>query len=211
MSVTPVTVIRVAPDARERLLEAAISSLQEEGYARTTTRGIVARAGLHLPAVNYYFGSKDRLLQDAIVEALRRWGETTMSSADAVAAEGASPAEQLRSSLVRYTTTLADDRPYVVAAAEAFAQASRSEELRGRLAAAYGELRDRVVAGITQAAADIGAEPDTEQVEAIASTLIALFDGLALQWLIDPERPLEADRIIGGLAAVAALAATATP
>ncbi len=195
------------PDARERLLEATIESLQENGYARTTTREIVARAGLHLPAVNYYFGSKEQLLQDAIVEALRRWGATTISDTDAVAAEGAPAAAQLRSSLERYSATLADDRPYVVAAAEAFAQASRSEELRDRLAGAYEEFRDVVVASITRAAADGGGDPDPGQVRAIASTLIALFDGLAIQWLVDPERAIDPGDVLDGLAALGTLAA----
>ncbi len=197
----------MATDARERLLEAAIESLQENGYARTTTREIVARAGLHLPAVNYYFGSKERLLQDAIVEALRRWGETTMKSTDAAAAEGAPAETQLRRSLERYSATLADDRPYIVAAVEAFAQASRSDELRERLAGAYDEFREVVIASITRSAVEAGGNPDATQVRAIASTLIALFDGLAVQWLIDPERAIEPGDVLDGLAAVGTLAA----
>ncbi len=36
----------------------------------------------YAPSVNYYFGSKKRLLHDAAVEALRRWGATTMDAID---------------------------------------------------------------------------------------------------------------------------------
>ena len=194
---------------RERLLEGAIEVLRREGYARTTTRQIVAEAGLHLPAVNYYFGSKERLLHDAIVEALRRWGETTMKVVDA--AHGG-PHERLRGGLERFLWTLGEARPYVVAAVEAFAQAERSEELRGRLAEAYREFREVVAESVHRA---LGAEPDDlpqERVLAFASTMIALCDGLAIQWLIEPTATPDAGEVIESLGALAVVAgAPASP
>lgn len=187
---------------RKRLLEAAIGSLQEHGYARTTIRQIVASAGMHLPTVNYYFGSKERLLEEAAVEAIRRWGETTM----AVAGGDGAPRERLRRSLERFLQTLQADRPYVVAAAEAFAQAERSEELRVRLAAAYREFRGLVAASMRPAAE----RPQTlteDDLLAVSSTLIALFDGLAIQALLDPDQSPDADRVLRGLAILGRLAA----
>ncbi len=184
-------------DPRERLLEAAISCLQEHGYAQTTTRRIVAAAGLHLPAVNYYFGSKERLLHDAVVEALRRWGQTTMTAPHVT---DAPPAQRLGRSLDRFLSTLAEDRAYVVAAAEAFAQAERSDELRARLADAYGEFRGVVAAGLQPPAEDGDAPSD--EVSALASTLIALFDGLAIQWLINPDAAISAEQVLASLATI---------
>lgn len=188
---------------RDRLLEAAVKSLQENGYARTTTRRIVELAGLHLPAVNYYFGSKERLVQEAIMEAIRRWGQTTIG--DAQVTEGP-PAAQLRHSLERFLSTLEDDRRYVVAAVEAFAQAERSHELRDRLTGAYKEFRKVVIANIERAAGGDSGRAPREDVRALASTLIALFDGLAIQWLIDPRETPTAEQVLASLAALGQLA-----
>lgn len=195
---------------RERLIEAAIVSLQERGYARTTTRQIVALAELHLPAVNYYFGSKERLLQEAIVEAIRRWGERTMVASERPVG---SPWERLRLSLQRFLETLEADRAYVVAAAEAFAQAERDPELRERLALAYEEFRGVVSARIQQTVGfEAGAPHDLAR--ALSSTLIALFDGLAMQTLLDPGRTpdvVEVTRSLALLGQLAAMDATVQP
>ncbi len=187
-------------DTRERLVEAAIELLVERGYARTTTRQIVAAADSHLPAVNYYFGSKERLLEEAVVEALRRWAQTTMAVADEPGPRD--PGERLRRSIERFFATLEADRPYVVAALEAFAQAERSDALRERLAEAYQEFRDVVASSVDRAAGRAGG-PAGPDVLGVSSLLIALFDGLAIQWLLAPERAPSPEQVIGSLAALA--------
>src|ERR671919_1149027 len=69
--VLPMTIGRKVQ--RAALLEAAIECIQEKGYTRTTARDIVAAAGSHLPSINYYYGSKDALMDEALVESARRW------------------------------------------------------------------------------------------------------------------------------------------
>lgn len=193
----------VPVDPRTRLLEAAIDCLQERGYARTTTRDIVAAAGSHLPAVNYYFGSKERLLSEAIVEALRRWTDSAM----AVGADPAAPTsgERLRRSLEAFLADLRSDRRYVVAAAEAFAQAARSETLRDRLAEEYRLTRAQVADDVVAAVA--GPSGDTDAA-AVASVLMALFDGLAIQWLLAPDEVPDAGQVMRALGLLAGTAAT---
>lgn len=46
---------------RQRLLEAAIELFGELGYERASTRAIARRAGVSLPALQYYFGGKEGL------------------------------------------------------------------------------------------------------------------------------------------------------
>lgn len=186
---------------RDRLLEAAISLLQRVGYARATTRAIVAEADAHLPAVNYFFGSKEHLLQEAVVEALRRWGQTTMVVTNDPASR--SPREQLARSLGRFYSTLEADRSYIVAAVEAFAQAERDEELRAKLADAYDDFRDVVATSVESAAGRPDATPQLDTL-ILSSVLIALFDGLAIQWLLDPEHALTDKDALHGLEILAA-------
>jgi AcrR family transcriptional regulator len=55
----------VAPgeqDTRQQILAAAKSGLLEVGYARLSTRGIAASAGVPLSQIHYHFGSKQNLM-----------------------------------------------------------------------------------------------------------------------------------------------------
>lgn len=53
-------------DTRRRILDAAIEVFAVEGYERASTRLLAERAGVNLPAIQYYFGSKEGLLRAAV-------------------------------------------------------------------------------------------------------------------------------------------------
>lgn len=50
--------IEIGTDVRERLMESATALFAERGYAGTTVRNIVERAGVTKPVLYYYFESK---------------------------------------------------------------------------------------------------------------------------------------------------------
>jgi AcrR family transcriptional regulator len=59
-------------DARTRLREAALDLIGRQGLHATSTREIIAAAGLRNPsAINYYFGSKANLVADIVAEVNR--------------------------------------------------------------------------------------------------------------------------------------------
>lgn len=60
-----------ALDARQQLLDAALTLFAEHGVAGTTIAGIAARAGVTPAMVHYYFSSRDRLLDAVVQERLR--------------------------------------------------------------------------------------------------------------------------------------------
>lgn len=187
---------------REELVEAAITCLRDHGYARTTTRQIVAEAGAHVPDVNYYFGSKQRLLDTAIVECLRRWLAAVMSDADAVQADGTGV--QLGAALQSYLVLLAgEEGSGLTAAFEALAQAPRDERLRARLVEEYERLRTQTAERVTRSVREMGLEiPDRDAAD-VAAVLVALFDGIAVQWLLAPEKVPDAGRILRALSTLA--------
>jgi AcrR family transcriptional regulator len=53
---------------RERLLDAAVACFAADGIAATSLRSIALKAGVTPALVNYYFGSKERLLEAFIAE-----------------------------------------------------------------------------------------------------------------------------------------------
>lgn len=60
---------------REELLKGARKCLLEKGYVQTTARDIAKASGVGLAAIGYHFGTKEALLQEAMVEANTEWGE----------------------------------------------------------------------------------------------------------------------------------------
>ena len=58
-------------DTRRRILETALEVFAAEGYEGASTRQLAERAGVNLPAIQYYFGSKEGLFRaviDSIIE-----------------------------------------------------------------------------------------------------------------------------------------------
>ncbi len=51
------------PDTKERILDAAEQLFGEHGPSDTSLRAITAAAGVNLAAVNYHFGSKEKLIE----------------------------------------------------------------------------------------------------------------------------------------------------
>jgi AcrR family transcriptional regulator len=53
-------------DAEGRIISAAIMCIEEYGLQGATIRRIAEKAGLNSAAINYYFRSKDKLLEKAV-------------------------------------------------------------------------------------------------------------------------------------------------
>lgn len=59
----------------ERIMSAALDCIEELGLEGTTVRAIAARADLNPAAVNYYYRSKDRLIEGALRRAWTHFSE----------------------------------------------------------------------------------------------------------------------------------------
>jgi TetR/AcrR family transcriptional regulator, regulator of cefoperazone and chloramphenicol sensitivity len=85
-------------DTRRRILEAALEIFATEGYEGTSTRLLAERAGVNLPAIQYYFGSKEGLYR-AVIEQLIQDKEAYMAplapKVRAALADRETPAETL--------------------------------------------------------------------------------------------------------------------
>ncbi len=181
---------------RERLVQGAMRCLREKGYAHTTARDIAGAANSNLGSIGYHFGSKEALLNEAIREGFAEW--TAQLGSIAFAEAGATPVERVRASWVALTESFEEHRPLIVAFVEALAQSVRSDELRAQLADIYEDGRAAVGRLVE---ASLGDEVGDEQSRAVASFMIAVCDGLLLQWLVDPDRAPSGEELTAGLAA----------
>ena len=69
-------------DTRARILDAAERLFMAHGYDGTSMRQITGEAGVNLAAVNYHFGSKEALIQEAFRRRLNWLNEERMRALD---------------------------------------------------------------------------------------------------------------------------------
>jgi AcrR family transcriptional regulator len=186
---------------REKLLQAAVVCLRDKGYANTTARDLVAASGTNLASIGYHFGGKEALMNEAVAETTRAW--TRSIEAEVWKGGAEHPGTHLHRMLAATLDRFDELEPYLRSFVEAFPPALRSDELRRSMASAYEEVRSAAEALLERILE--GAEPplESEHRMAIASLLIALCDGLILQWLLDPEAVPDSEAVLAALAAVA--------
>jgi AcrR family transcriptional regulator len=184
---------------REQLLTAARTLLETKGYAHITARDLVAESRTNLASIGYHFGSKAALLNRAIEDAFAEWARQL---ADLVMADPqATPLQRAWTTWATVCDALPARRPLLQAYVEALAQAQRQPELHRDLARHMDEVRAMVAERVAVSLAD-GTAPDDPRCTAVASFVVAVCDGLAIQSLLDPDATPSGQELITGLAAV---------
>ena len=167
---------------RDRLLQAALEVLQESGVAGATSRQIAAAAGTNLQAITYHFGSKDELVAQALVQAVRSWVEPARRALDGLTAD---PVGHLIRAVWELQSSLAAAAPLVPAYLEALALAPRNADFRQQIAVLLRDLRTDLTASIEelQAAGYLAGWVDPA---AMAALIVAAADGTAVHLTVDP-------------------------
>jgi len=121
---------------------------------------------------------------EAITRTCEEW--TARLGQAAFASGSESPLEQMGASWVAMLSSFEGLRPVLIGLVEAVGQSAWSEDLRQELAAHYRTSREQVAAMVR---ASLGEESEDTSTDAdvVASFLIAVCDGLVLQWLLNPE------------------------
>ncbi|MCX5212107.1 TetR/AcrR family transcriptional regulator [Kitasatospora sp. NBC_00240] len=180
---------------REDLLAGAKRCLYEKGYGRTTARDIASASGVSLAAIGYHFGSKESLLNLALIEAVGEWG-SALAGAVARADGGTDdPEERFVAVWDGVLETFAEHRGLWAAQFEAIAQVEHAPELKEQLAAVQKEGR-LGLAALFQGLPEV---PDDETELARGMFYQALLAGLAAQWLAAPELAPTGRDVLRGL------------
>ncbi len=174
----------MAVDNRAALLKGARQCLEQIGYARTTARDIASAAGVSLGAIGYHFGSKEELLTEAIADSVRDWidrfGLLTVQIDD----QGVDAV--VRQAIVEFFQQMEGSRPLLVAFMEALVQAEHSSRLREQLAEQYRQFRASALGMLNTTLGPILTDAGLDPI-IVSSLLLALGDGLIIQFLVDPE------------------------
>jgi AcrR family transcriptional regulator len=185
---------RLTRQRRQQIIEAATLAIAERGLCETRVADIGARAGVSAALVLYYFGSKDRLLTEALTFAEDRFYLETFHELNRL--------ERARDRLVRLidlsfppADATGDTRSDWVLWFELWSRALRDPEVARKREALDRRWRD-TIAGVVRAGQRSGEFADVDS-ERFALWLAALLDGLAIQVVLgDPASPPEAVRVI---------------
>jgi AcrR family transcriptional regulator len=180
---------------REQLLAAARQLLEDKGYAHITARDLVAASDTNLASIGYHFGSKAGLLNAALGTVFEEW--TTQLTTAAMADPDVPPVERAHLAWAALLDSLSGRRALLVSFVEAMAQADRDPGLREQLAGMYRHVRWRVAELV---AAALDAPADDPRCMAVASWVMAVCDGLSMQWLLDPASTPAGEHLLRGLA-----------
>ncbi len=165
-------------ERREEVLKAALSVFGARGYNNGALAEIAAQAGMTHAGVLHHFGSKEALL---IAVLQYRDGEEVAGIAQREQPTGKAFLGHILDTVRENTTRPGVVQAYAVLSAESVTDGHPAQEyFRGRLTG----LRAKLI-GVINEATDFVA--DQREVHETASALIAVMDGLQVQWLLDPD------------------------
>lgn len=180
-----------AASRRELAAGAALSVLAAHGSRGLTHRAVDTEAGLPPGSTSNYFRTRSSLLEAA----LRRHIELDLPPAELVEQIGEAELsrEQARELLNAALARVIDPeaRPMIAARYELVLEATRREELRRE----YARARERVLGLAEMTLRAAGCKSPAEHAE----QMTILFDGIALDQLLDSERALDADGVRAAL------------
>ena len=176
---------------RERIIAAASKVLAEKGYDATTLREISRAAQAAPGLVHYYFGGKDQLLVEALQMAGQQFHQRMQHLIQQI------PDEQSLDVLLAHLSERVEQEEDVYRLRyESFSlglhNALIAPAVRERLTRRREEMSSVLEIVLEKQARTVGAEAMTVDPMILATLLLALSDGLALQKIMDADIDLEA-------------------
>lgn len=167
---------------REDLLTGARKAVLERGLAKVTARDIAAAAGVSLAAIGYHFGTKDRLIAEAIAQTTGDTIGDGMTAAIRDAGEGRSLAESVESTWDGLLDVIQKNPDELLLSVENGVRIARSPESQVYMS----EATDEAYAELSRVLCESHPDLPAADAEAVAKVLFALFSGVGLQWLMAP-------------------------
>ncbi len=177
---------------RERIVAAASKVLAEKGYDATTLREIAREAQAAPGLVHYYFGGKDQLLVEALQAAGQHFHQRMEHLVQHV------PGDQALEALLAQLHERVEQEPDVYRLRyESFSLGLHNPviapEVRERLVQRRKELGSVIAKVLVNAEhTEEGTQRSSPDPTILAALLLSLFDGLALQKILDPTFDLDA-------------------
>ena len=177
-------------EAERRLIEAAAAMVSEAGPAKVTLANVGERAGYSRGLASHHFGSKRALMQRLVESVTYQFREALFDQQESSDALG-----ELGTLIDIYFDVVSNLQPVNRARLVLWADAvaNPSEDIRPAMVNADQEFREEIEKRLRQAIAT-GQVPETVNAHGLATVIIAMLRGVALQSLIDDQIDLAAAR-----------------
>lgn len=164
---------------REALRDAARTLMREKGLSRTTARDLVRVSGTNLRSIGYHFGSKDALMAEVLGLITAEWTAAPVAASRAGAGT-TSPAVRMTNAVRTMLTDLASKREDLSVYLEGLLEARHSPALAASLVQTQQDALTAIAESIQEGAPAV----DPAVTLTLARLLMAIHDGLALQFLV---------------------------
>lgn len=177
-------------EAERRLIEAAAAMVSEAGPARITLANVGERAGYSRGLASHHFGSKRALMQRLVESVTHQFREALFDQQQSSDVLG-----ELGTLIDIYFSVVSDLQPINRARLVLWADsvANPSEDIRPAMVNADREFREEIEKRLRQAIST-SQVPETVNAHGLATVIIAMLRGVALQSLIDDHIDLAAAR-----------------
>jgi AcrR family transcriptional regulator len=184
---------------RDDLLDGAKRCLYEKGYVNTTARDIAAASGVSLAGIGYHFGSKEALMNEALMKATEEWGEELERALNADAAPETGTTRRFAATWDRVIGSVSTHRRLWATQFELIALSEQSPEMRELFA------KGNRAARLGLAAIFQGLDPAEDEPKALAVGAFyqSVLTGVIAQWLTDPDTAPSGDDLATALRTVA--------
>ena len=179
----------VAAERKDQIVRATVDCITKYGYHNFSMQDVARTAGVSKGIIHYYFLNKDELMMSVL--------DKVAGDIERVLASEMSSITDARRKLEVFIEVCFDivrsTKEYYQVNMDFWTQINQKDEVKKVIARHYLKFREAAAAVIREGIAAGAFRP--VDVKDYASYIIAVIDGLSLQWLFD-EASFEYDRII---------------
>ena len=176
---------------RERIIAAASKVLAEKGYDATTLREISREAQAGPGLVHYYFGGKDALLVEVLQAAGQHFHQRMEHLIDQVPID-----QSLTAFLTQLSERVGQESEVYRLRYESFSLGLHNPVIAPAVRERLAQRREEIASVMAKVLQNMeiaeGRKSSSVNPTSLAALLLSLFDGLALQKILDPTFDLDA-------------------
>jgi AcrR family transcriptional regulator len=169
------------PEVARKIVDAAMRLLGRVGLKGLTLTAVAAEADVYADSIRYYFGGMRGLLETVVFSLSHESSLRAMKSLGAIGDSSTRAHE-----IAEIGKTIAVEPDYTIYW-EVLPRILRDEKWRHRLAAEYEWYRELYLRDFPEHPAAFRPVPDTKRARQLASVMVAVIDGFALQKAVDPD------------------------
>ncbi|MNJ41340.1 TetR/AcrR family transcriptional regulator [Paenibacillus bouchesdurhonensis] len=162
---------------RDKVVEAAYKVMAEKGYEKASIKDIANEAGITPGLIHYYFRNKEEILTDLLLASSQQYTQDMQRLQTSVP-----PAHLAKAALNEPKERVERQADWYKLRFELFALGLRNPQISDRVNALLDNARIGIEEILHKVVGSAG-----EEVDSVAAIMLACFDGLALQKLLNPE------------------------